>query len=274
MKQDHAKQITRTRSFGGLKSALSFICFSLAATAVLVNAESAQTNRVETIAYGFSAEKLLDDVIFQLPKEPLLIDGSLNVRRRRGVVVEELNFQMYLNWRDEPTLASYAIRDSFGSDLEKMVVKRFKGQKPEFKYFSGDPLTNAPLPNLYKPIQNTDVSWMDLSLSFLWWKGGVVTGSEEIRGRDCYIVNIPGPKSASDGQYARVVLWIDKKLHMLLQAEGYNSEDRLLRKLWIKSFKKIEERWMIKDMEIQSYPVIHRTKLRVREVKYNSNTSG
>ena len=53
---------------------------------------------------------------------------------------------------------------------------------------------------------------------------------------------------------------------MLLQAEGYSEDGNLVRRLWVKGFKKINERWMIKDMEIQSYPYRHRTRLRVREV--------
>lgn len=273
MKQDPAIQVIQTRSVGRLKFVLLFLCFFLSVTAFSVNAEQEEAVLAESFQPGDPAQQLLDDVIFRLPREPLLIEGDLNVRKRHGIEVGALNFEMYLNWRDEPTLARYTIRDEFGSDLEKMIVRRVKDQAPVFTYLSGSPLAEAPLPDLYKPIRETDVSWMDLTLSFLWWKGGVVTGSEEIRGRNCYIVNIPAPASERDGQYSRVVLWIDKKLRMLLQAEGYDSEDGLLRKLWIKSFKKIEDRWMIKDMEIESYPLVHRTKLRVREVKYNGNTS-
>ena len=52
---------------------------------------------------------------------------------------------------------------------------------------------------------------------------------------------------------------------MFLKAEGLDANGKQVRILWVKSFKKIHDRWMLKDMEIQSSP-LHRTKLVVREV--------
>ena len=105
---------------------------------------------------------------------------------------------------------------------------------------------------------------MHLTLSFRWWPGGRVTGEEDIRGRPCHVVEVPAP-AGPPGQYAAVRLWIDGQLHMLLQAEGLDAGGKQVRILWVKSFKKINDRWMLKDLEIQSSP-LHRTKLVVREV--------
>jgi hypothetical protein len=52
---------------------------------------------------------------------------------------------------------------------------------------------------------------------------------------------------------------------MFLRAEGLDAKGKQVRILWIKSFKKINDRWMLKDLEVQASP-IHRTKLVVREV--------
>jgi len=67
-------------------------------------------------------------------------------------------------------------------------------------------------------------------------------------------------------QYERVLLWIDEKLRVVLQAEGYDSGGKLVRRFWINSFKKIDDKWMLKDMEVESFLSTHRTRLRVREV--------
>jgi hypothetical protein len=64
-----------------------------------------------------------------------------------------------------------------------------------------------------------------------------------------------------------VRLWIEEKIRVLLQAEGYDAQGEAVRRLWVQSCKKINDRWMIKDMEIQQYPEIHRTRLTVRDVK-------
>lgn len=217
-----------------------------------------------SFAEPLSADKLLEDVISRLPAEPLLISGDMIVRRRRGVVVKELKFEMSLKWGQIPAVATYRLHDTFGKELDKLVITRGRATAPVYEYFEGES-TSGKLPDLFAAIHESDVSWMDMSLSFLWWKGGKVVGDEEVKGRDCHVVEIKCLE-AGKGAYAKVKLWIDKELMMLMQAEGYSADGDLRRKLWIRSFKKIDDRWMVKDMEVQSYPVVHRTKLRVNEV--------
>ncbi len=48
---------------------------------------------------------------------------------------------------------------------------------------------------------------------------------------------------------------------------GAQRFDQPIRRLWIDSFKKINDQWMIKDMEVEAEPVAHRTKLTIREVE-------
>ena len=66
---------------------------------------------------------------------------------------------------------------------------------------------------------------------------------------------------------AVVRLWIEAKVHVLLQAEAYDARQQRLRALRIKSFKKIKDLWMIEDLEVQTYPSRHRTLLRVQAVR-------
>jgi hypothetical protein len=212
------------------------------------------------------AAELLDSMRAQLPAEPVVITGELQVRKRKGIVTHTLNVEMSLDLGRQPATAKYVLRDAFGKDLEQMVVTRSAGQQPRFEYSAGSPPVPGPLPDLFKPFQETDVSWIDLTLSFLWWPGGTTKKTETMRGQDCYVVEVPAPPGES-GHYAKVLLWIDEKQHMVLQAEGYDSQDRIVRRLFIKSFKKIDERWMIKDMDIQSLPSDHRTNLRVETMR-------
>lgn len=211
------------------------------------------------------ADELLNSVINRLPSDPLLISGDMTVRRRRGVVEKELKFDMSLKWGASPSVASYTIRDSFGKQLDKLVITRGQADRPVYEYFNGENLTPAAVPDLFAPIHGSDVSWVDISLSFLWWVGGRITGEEEVKGRACQVVEVNAP-SGRDVGYSKVKLWIDKELCMLMQAEGFDARGDLKRKLWIRSFKKIDDRWMVKDMEVESYPGARRTKLRVNEV--------
>ena len=211
-----------------------------------------------------TADQLLQDVVAQLPAVPLSISGKLIVRRRRGVPVATYPFTLETDWGARPATAAYRIDNSFGQSLEQLKI--IHGADNKYEYSAGDPLLPASLKSLSAPIQKTDLSWMDLTLSFLWWKGGRIIGEESIRTFNCYIVEVDAPPSCSY-LYASVKLWISKKNHLMLQAEGYNAKDEIIRRLWIKSCKKIDDEWMIKDMEIQRYPKAQMTKLRVTSVE-------
>lgn len=223
---------------------------------------------------SLSAGQLLEDVRAQLPRESLVISGDLIVRKRKGIVTRTLTFDMSLNLGSQPETLRCIIRDAFGKELEQLTVTHRTGQEPCFGYAAGSPFSPSDLPSLFDCVQGTDISWTDLTLSFLWWRGGTTVGTETIRGRSCLVVEVPTPAGESTPeagtqagrQYKRVLLWIDEKLHVVLRAEGYDSDGKLVRRFWINSFKKIDGKWMIKDMEVESFPSTHRTRLRIREV--------
>ena len=229
------------------------------------------------------ADQLLRDVVAGLPTDPIHVSGDLLVRKQRGVPVASFGFELEADWGATPPQATYCIRDVFGRTLERLTITH--GSDTPYQYGTGDPIQPTEFPHLSGPIQDTDLSWIDLTLAYLWWPGGKVVGEESIRSFDCYIVDIPAPPSTPhcppstphcppstphsppSAPYSRVRLWIGKKAHMMLQAEGYDANGEIVRRLWVRSCKKVDDEWMIKEMEVQRYPVVHRTKLRVNEVE-------
>lgn len=213
-----------------------------------------------------TANDLLGDVIARLPPEPLLITGDITHKKRKGFVERTLTFDMAVHWGANPSVACYTVRNALGTELEQLTVLRMQGGQPLFRYAAGSPLEDADTPDLFAPIQDTDISWMDLTLSFLWWPDGRIVDTDTIKGYDCYVVEVPAPDSVP-GQYAKVRVWIAKKIHMLLQATGYDHNGDPVRRLWVKSFKKIDEQWMVKDLLVQGRSDLHRTELRIRDVE-------
>lgn len=222
-----------------------------------------------------SGQRILDLVASQLPMDPLLISGRMVVRKQRGVVLKEVRFDMNLNWGAKPATATYTIRDMAGRSLEQLVVTRDGNGANKYTYSAGDPLAGVPVPNIHTPVQSTDATWADMTLAFLWWKNGVTVGTDSVKGFDCYLVDVPAQKAPDEvthaalatSPYAKVRLWIEQKHCLMLQAEGYDTSDRAVRRLWVRSVKKINNRWMIKDMEIQGPSPVHRTKLVVDTVR-------
>lgn len=217
-------------------------------------------------AAGEPADGLMADVVARLPQEPLMISGTLHVRRLRGVPVQDLDFTMRLNWGATPATAAYAISRPGGPALEELTITRVQEGVTRYDYTLGDPPVIRPMTNLAVSVQATDMSWVDLTLSFLWWRGGKIVGRDEVRGRPAIVADLPAPQPAAAQPYATVRVWVDEQARMLLRAEGYGPDAKPVRSLWVKSFRKINGRWMIKDIEVQRYPAQHMTKLTVREV--------
>lgn len=210
------------------------------------------------------AGEILRSVLGGLPSAPLGVSGSITVRKRHGVVERELRFDMLLRWGSVPSTAVYTIRDAFGAEIEQLTVTRTPGEPASYEYAAGSPPVHAEMPDLGAPVQGTDFSWLDLSLCFLWWTDGTVAGREVVRGRPCFMVDVRPPQDEKS-PYSLARLWIDEEIRMMLRAEAYARSGAPARSLWIKSVKKINDAWMIKDMEIESYPLVHRTRLSVLE---------
>lgn len=222
--------------------------------------------RAEDVPVLPPAENILSGVIGALPDIPLLVNAELQSRTKDGTLEQKFNVEMLLDWQTDPPGARYTLRDNFGATLSHLALSWPLVGPAEYRFFSGTPLQAAPLPNLAEPIAGTDISWMDLSLAFLRWPHPITRGEEEVKGRACFVIDISAPAEAFAG-CSGVRVWIDPRINILLRAEAYGLEDQKLRRLEVKSFRKINDRWFIKDIEIQSYPTRHKTILRVRDVQ-------
>lgn len=105
-----------------------------------------------------------------------------------------------------------------------------------------------------QPIAGTDVTYEDLSLRFLYWKGGTIlpdSADSRIKGRDCYIVQSANP-SPGVGQFASVRLWIDKENGTVWQVDGYGRDGKLKKRFTITSVQRLSDgTWFFKQMKME-----------------------
>lgn len=203
---------------------------------------------------------LMARVRAQLPDRPLRISGRLlSVSGRVGRPAPVCHVDMLLLLGRDPPTARYTISDLFGDPVERMTIGWNADFTADIRYEKGSEPSQAP--DLTDAVRETGITWNDLTLAFLWRRDGRVVGMESIRGRDCVIVEFDQPQT--DG-VARI--WIDNSLFMIIQAEEYDASGERIRRLSIKNIKKIGDTWMIKDMEVRSYPSMDRTLLRIDDV--------
>ncbi len=108
--------------------------------------------------------------------------------------------------------------------------------------------------NYAQNIAGTDVTYEDLSLRFLYWKGGRIlpdSADSRIKGRDCFIVQASNP-SPGTGQFATVRMWIDKENGTVWQIDGYGADGKLRKRFSITSIQRLSDgSWFFKQMKIE-----------------------
>ena len=111
-------------------------------------------------------------------------------------------------------------------------------------------------------ILNTDVTWSDLTLDYLWWDDFSFDGEREgetVHGQVCSVVVM-----RKGDRMVRV--WVDRKTGALMQAEEFGG-GKPVRRLWGTRIKKFGDRWMANVLEVETMGSGHRTKITVEEMK-------
>lgn len=235
-------------------------------TAAGIFAQTAEVEKVTVVPLTApSGTQLLQQVIMRLPTNKVELSGTVIVKKMRGTVINEYDYELFADWNTEPTIVRYGFNDAKGKNIEALDVRRGRDGSVKFNY-SKEGKETAELPDMYNAILDSDVSWIDLTLGFLWWKDAKNAGEESVKGFDCYVVDVTAPDSEK-GLYAKVRVWIHKKQLMLIRADGMNGKGETVRSLWIDSIVKIKDRWMLKDMEIKTEDSGHKTMLTVKHVK-------
>ena len=202
---------------------------------------------------GYSEPLPADDILAfvrtKLPDDPLKLTGSLKVRTRNGFTKANLPVEMELNWGAAKPTASYRI------DKESMDIT-WDNDRPAYT-FSDD--RNTPTSN----ILGTGITWADLSFSVLWWSGSKLVDEEKKINRECYVVDVPVPDSDNPMR-----LWIEKKMGMLLEAQTFDGNNKQIRRMKIKSIKKMDGMWVAKDLEILDKQTGSKTTLQISGLEW------
>jgi hypothetical protein len=177
-----------------------------------------------------SAKELVENCRTMIP-DNVELSGRIILRSRRGIPIAEYTYRLE--------------RKNGNTDLE---LKNDDGEKVEFKREGR--------------ILETDVTWSDLTLDYLWWNDfsfDAERESETVHGQVCSVVVMKKGERA-------VRVWVDRKTGAMLQAEEFRGE-KAIRRLWGTRVKKFGQRWMANVMEVETVGSGHRTKITVEDMK-------
>jgi hypothetical protein len=216
-----------------------------------------------------TAVQILFDCTRVIPTDPMVLKGELLVRRKRGEEVARYPYNLLLDWGASPPNAEFLLHTKDGkTTLERAQLVRPKSGGAQIKLFKGPEMKEMEAPSFSSRIRETDVSWLDLTLDFLWWKD--VRFEEKLprgkcrTGYMCHILLARPPEKIPGCAEMRV--WVHPKLHCIMQAEQLDEQGKVVRRMWVQNVKKMNDRWMIRTMEIEMATSGHRTQLSVDDV--------
>ncbi len=207
---------------------------------------------------GFSEPIPADDILAyvrtKLPTDPIKLTGTLKVRVKNGFTQTNLPVEMELDWGANTPTAQYRI----GNETLNITWNK---DVPHYA-FSID--QNTPTSD----ILGTGITWADLSFSVLWWPGSMLIDEEKKINRESYVVDVPVP-----GSDRTMRLWVEKKMGMLLEVQTLDAKKKPLRRLKIKSIKKMDGMWVAKDLEIQDKVTGSKTTLQITNLEWKTPKS-
>lgn len=239
------------RTFGGLG-------WGLAVAVLCMAGASAQGGDVQ-------AEELMERVRLSMPDVPLELEVAIRVVEATGRPVKTIEAGALLKPQAGGRTARYTLYDAFGGVLQEMTVALGGGQA-EFSFAQGDPLAAAPLPDLFGPIEGSEISWMDLSFSYFWWPAPRIVGQEKVSNRwDCEIVEVDCPPEYPGG-WSHIRLWVVPAYSAVVRGEVWR-DGKAAKRFEVRSVKKLRQIYMIGDMEVKNLETGARARLKVGRMK-------
>jgi len=227
-----------------------------------------------------TATQILLDCTRVIPADPLVLTGELIVRQKRGTEIARYAYSLLLDWGATLPNAEFLLYEKDRkTTLERALLVR--PRKPagapsqtgkggaQIKLFKGPEMTEVEAPAFSSRIRETDVSWLDLTLDFLWWEDvrfdeKKPRGGNCRTGRACHILLAKPPEPIPG--CAQMRIWVDRALHCIMEAEQLDERGKVVRRMWVQNVKKWNDRWMIRTMEIEMTSTGHRTQLFVEDV--------
>jgi hypothetical protein len=207
----------------------------------------------------------MEQVRLSMPEVPLELAASIRVLDADGRSLKVVRARALLTPKKGGRTSRYTLYDAFGASLAEMTVALGEGQT-EFSFARGDPSQVAPLPDLFGPVEGTEISWMELSFSFFWWPEPRIVGTEKVANRwECQIIEIDCPAEYGGG-WSHIRLWVAPAYNAVVRGEAWR-EGKAVKRFEVKSVKKLRQVYMIGDMEVKNLETGARARLKVGKMK-------
>ena len=130
---------------------------------------------------------------------------------------------------------------------------RLKENNQEFWDINNGKATKFPASKIGASVANTDVTYEDLALKFLYWPNPQHAGSQKIGLEDCWRIHVMNPDQ--NGSYREVSVWVTKKHRALARVVGYGPrpDRRPLKQFEIIDVMKVNGVFTVETMKVSKF---------------------
>jgi hypothetical protein len=183
-----------------------------------------------------SAKEILESVRLRQSQQQQQFEGKL----REDATVVPFRF----------TQTGPVIRYSFTKPDEALQL-RLGDNESRLEEVTNEGVEKVTPAQFDRKIRGTAVTYEDLALRFLYWPNAQVIGDDTIQLVDCWRLELRAPPRQS--HYATVRVWVQKDGPAVMKVEGYDSNGKMVKRFTVVSGQKIEGRWFLKQMRIETF---------------------
>ncbi|MEN9020078.1 MAG: outer membrane lipoprotein-sorting protein [Verrucomicrobiaceae bacterium] len=117
---------------------------------------------------------------------------------------------------------------------------------------SNGPFTDVAPGDYGKPIRNSGVNYLDISLAYLYWPDPKYIKEDVVSERITHLVEVQNPSAT--GPYAKLLIWIDRQTGGLMRMQGYNKAGKLTKRMQVIEVQRVKrgekKYWALEKMQI------------------------
>ena len=226
-----------------------------------------------TVLENFRKARLKGDFVFEI---------NLHHMPRRGDGFK-LEGKMQGSWNEKGPLFRLDLDPSEGSALKNRVsLLSQNGANPLLWKYEAPAVTTRHLKappsqphllteqHMFAPLfPGLVYTPFDLQMPFIYWKDHVFEGTRKVLGRSCSAFVMFPPASIAEAypDLAGVRIFLDTQFSAMLKAEIINKEKKAIKTFKIGSFKKIQDQWIVKSMDLLDKVSRNKTRITILSAK-------
>jgi hypothetical protein len=144
-----------------------------------------------------------------------------------------------------------AVRWEF-QDPSQTLVLRLGENSSSLEEITADGKSKVGGARFDDPVRESDITYEDLALRFLYWSDAKVEGEQTIMLTKSWKLVVT-PPSAGASTYGKVRIWIAKETGALMKADAYDRDGKIVRSFTVRSGQKTNDGlWILKQMRIET----------------------